>query len=665
MIEKIDNKTLTAFSVSVAEKTDADKAIIEYNNNKAFATKNKQEINLDSINNIYSNMAQKTLIKDIADPVLFTVTLTALPCVNKAMFCENILKETDEVDIMVSDKTAEDSFFENIKASVKSLRESRNKDKQSKSENIDVDKKIENANKSLKADMDKQIGGIRESIKSEFDQLRTEVAEELNAIGETEPVTPEPETINKPTEPETTTNAEQPTESEPEPKEPKEHTTEEETPKQEKAEENKEPANKSMKGKGGKAKMDKERVNTSEQLKNPNDSIIADKSYNTSPINEREYLYRFIKGNKQANKSLDSTKISYKGLSIIPEAIPTAPAFSLIAPALKADFDDTFTEAETNKLIFDTQTYGLYIRELLDVDPLMTDANFRIDYEVSEEERVMYALRYDQDPTEDGAHEDNYYFDRPVDSAVIEVSKQKLHPEPVRAKLHISDRQIKQNVFGESLVDKAMSLVQGQYNEGIARINYFSDTAFESDDTINIKFARRDGLLKQAGVTLGSNGTAEGGATGDFDLDDGINKVFRKMFRSLPYEAQKDGLFSLYVPPYVYDAYREYYIKSDGVNFLGNITDEIPLKYGKIQVKEAPILADPAGLELHDDKVPMLLASPQNTHFIASRALRIEPERVASTSSTKYWYSGDFDVKFALPEYSVVANISKEEYEDL
>ena len=58
----------------------------------------------------------------------------------------------------------------------------------------------------------------------------------------------------------------------------------------------------------------------------------------------------------------------------------------------------------------------------------------------------------------------------------------------------------------------------------------------------------------------------------------------------------------------------------------------------------------------------MLLTAPTNTHFIASRALRIEPERMASTGSTKYWYTGDYDVRYAIPEYAVTATISKEEY---
>ena len=151
-------------------------------------------------------------------------------------------------------------------------------------------------------------------------------------------------------------------------------------------------------------------------------------------MSEREVLMRMIKG-KTSNKSFDDVEIDYSKLNIIPEALKSAPAWTLIHPALKESFTYNFTEANTQKLILPTNQYALYMRELLSTDPLMQDANFRIDYEVSEEERWMYTLRLDADPTQDGIMEEHYYFDNPnIDAADIEVSKDKLNPMPVRAK---------------------------------------------------------------------------------------------------------------------------------------------------------------------------------------------------------------------------------------
>ena len=652
IIQKVDKGLLSAFSVSVAEKKDADFVMQEYSK-KGISTKS---INYEALQEITEKLSVKrTLIKDIADPVLFTITLTGLPCVNKAMFCENSLPEsarkskgeiimTNEENIQSNQQEEtiekpqeveetveeivvdEDTFINNVKKSTEAFKkylESRgNKSMNQKEVNELLNSKLEEANKSntevftkLVEDNNKQM---IESLKSIVGELKEEI---INEVEQQE----------------------------------KEDEKEQETEKEE-----------IKTGKGGKAhkhqEEQKQKVTPSNQIPNNYDGLGAGKSYHEKEISEREYLMKFIKGNPTAQKSLEGAKISFKGLSIRPEAIPTAPAFSLISPALKDDFSATYTVEDTQKLILNTQQFGLYMRELLSVDPLMDDAQFRIDYQVNDEERRMYALRYDEDPTQDGIMEEHYYFDNPdLVDAQIQVSDQLLDPKPVRTRLHISDRQIRQNVFGESLLDNAMKLVQDAYNEGIARINYFSDTTLAQ--STDIKFRRREGLIKQAGTTLVSDDVQQAG--GDFDLDDGVYKLIKDMYRSLPLEAQRGDIYNLYVPPYVYEAYREYYLNNDKINFIGNITGEIPLKFNKITVKEAPILADPAGISLAGDKVSMLLTSPQNTHFIADRALRIEPERLASTSSTKYWYTGDFDCKFALPEYAVVAQISKEEYEAL
>lgn len=648
IIERVDDKILTAFSVSVAEREDAETVMREYNN---IAT--KSGINYEAIDRINKLLSKKRVnISDIDDPVMFTVTLTGLPCVNKAMFCktslnnmeDNIMAEkTEPVQNNKEDNMDEETIYQNLKESAKSLLKFNNNNEEQKMDTDKVeemiDAKIDASNKSITDKIEENNKSLIEAFKSEFDAIREETRKSIEKDEEVDA---------KPAD-----NIEAPADNEVEEK----ITDTEDVPKVEK----------SQHGRGGKSMKHEEKekpiVNKSAQIPNNYDGVGAGKQYHEKEISERDYLMKFIKGSKTATKSLDGVKISYKGLSIRPEALPTAPAFSLIHPALKDSFTATFTVEGTEKLILPTQQYGLYMRELISVDPLMDDAQFRIDYELSNEERRMYALRYDEDPTQDGIMDEHYYFDNPdLTPAQIEVAKQDLDPVPVRALLHISDRQIRQNVFGENLLTNAMNLVQARYNEGVARINYFSDTTLAN--TNDIKFRRREGLLKQAGTTLQSDDVAN--SSGDFDIDDGVYKLFKDMYRALPLEAQKADIYNLYVPPHIYEAYREYYMtQGQGINFIGNITGGIPLEFNKIQVKEAPILADPIGVGLAGDVVSCLLTSPQNTHFLAGRALRIEPERIASTSSTKYWYTGDFDCKFALPEYAVAAQISKSEYEAL
>ena len=653
MIEKVDKGELSAFSVTVAEKKDADYVMNEYNrlslgkqSIKSSSGENEVDDKIYSrINDIYSKLTTKRhLIKDIEDPVILTVSLTSLPCVSKARFCENILsaqksnkqgdimeKHSQEIETSKKEESIDETtFFNRLKKNLISFK-NENKPQEEKKE-MNKEEVTEIVNENVKASIDNFKDDMTASLKSGFDELREQTKKEIDALKE--------EMTSKNNE-----------ENEEESQIP---ANEEETNKQSESEAD-------IKGKGNKSFKHEEKpaMNKSSQIQNHNDGIGAGKTIPRKSINERDLLMQMIKGKNFSNKSLQDIDISYKGLGIIPESLETSQFYNLIHPALKDAFSDTYTEETTQKLILPTNQYALYMREMLSTDPLMDDANFRIDYEVADEERVMYALRLDEDPTQDGIMEENYYFDNPdITAARIEATKDKLEPQPVRALLHISDRQIKQNVFGDNLLTKSLDIVRYRYNEGIARINYFGDTAF--DDNVDVKFARRDGLLKQAGSKLISDDVGSGDNT--FNIDDGIDQVFKQMFRKLPFEAQKASYFNLYVPPFVYEAYREYYLNNDKINFLGNITDDIPLQYKKITVKEAPILADTKGVELYDDCVPMLLTAPTNTHFIASRALRIEPERMASTGSTKYWYTGDYDVRYAIPEYAVTASISKEEY---
>lgn len=647
LIEQIVNKNLCAFSVTVAEKNDADYVMTEYLrlSNKSAGKASENDIDYSKIADIQSRLSGKrTLMKDIEDPVLLSISLTNLPCVSKAMFCENIISDIpvednkNEVNNMTeksnntkSDENIdEETFFNRLKNNLTAFK-SKTKNPE---ENKDMNKK--EITEILKNEISEAIKSSNEdlsaSFKKEFDELRNETKKEIKEM------------------------------------ESKFETIEDESSKKEEEQsksENNENKNEKIKAeKSGKSEKSKEQpqFNKSNQLSSNHDGIGSGKSRKPKVISERALLMKMIKGNQLSTKAIDDYEISFKGLDILPRLDETSQFYQSIHPSLKDSFSDSYTEETTRKIILPTNRYALYMRELLSTDPLMDDANFRIDYEVSDEERVMYALKLDEDPTQDGIMEENYYFDNPnITAARIEAVKDKLEPIPVRALLHISDRQIKQNVFGEDLVAKSLDLVRYRYNEGVARINYFGNT--ELDDSVDIKFRRRNGLFKQVGTSLVSDDVSSGDNT--FNIDDGIDQLFKQMFRKLPFEAQKAEYYNLYVPPFVYEAYREYYLNNDKINFIGNITDEIPLKYKKITIKEAPILADNKGIELNDGNVSMLLTAPTNTHFIASRALRIEPERKPSTSSMKYWYTGDYDVRFAIPDYAVSATITKEEYQAL
>lgn len=114
-IQEIDNKTLNSYSLTTANKKFANNFI---NDNTQVSTKN------DDTNRGYllikHNMAVKsrTLIKDIKDPVAFTVSLTGFPCVGGAVFAKKCLEASQ-----TSNKHGDDNMTEGINLSFDNLKE--------------------------------------------------------------------------------------------------------------------------------------------------------------------------------------------------------------------------------------------------------------------------------------------------------------------------------------------------------------------------------------------------------------------------------------------------------------------------------------------------------------------------------------------------------------
>ena len=88
-ITLIDNGLLTAYSITVGNRAYCDKFM------KQWQTANKADKGDDLILTTELLAAKrKTLIKDIVDPVGFTVSLTGLPCVGSAMFSKDCLSRS-------------------------------------------------------------------------------------------------------------------------------------------------------------------------------------------------------------------------------------------------------------------------------------------------------------------------------------------------------------------------------------------------------------------------------------------------------------------------------------------------------------------------------------------------------------------------------------------
>ena len=128
-MKAIQEKKLTAYSATTANKEYANKLINILKSSNSF----KFDISSDVHKYAEQISIKRTLIKDIIDPVLFTVTLTSFPCVAGAKFCESCLSNNNTnsfktFNVIGDDNMDEQSFKEkfinDIESAFKSVLES-------------------------------------------------------------------------------------------------------------------------------------------------------------------------------------------------------------------------------------------------------------------------------------------------------------------------------------------------------------------------------------------------------------------------------------------------------------------------------------------------------------------------------------------------------------
>uniref|UniRef100_UPI0026DAE75F hypothetical protein n=1 Tax=Methanosphaera stadtmanae TaxID=2317 RepID=UPI0026DAE75F len=394
--------------------------------------------------------------------------------------------------------------------------------------------------------------------------------------------------------------------------------------------------------------------NKSNQVPHGNDGIKGgNKMTNKTKISEIQYINDIVKGNL-SGKSINNYEITYEGLPIIPAFKNEALLSQLFDEGARSAFKASFTEENTNKVILNTELFAQYIRKLILSDPILTDSTYHTVYGESED---IYAIGIGENITQDGISNENYYFDNEnITDADLNIATDKIRPVPQRAKLHLSDRQKRNNIYGQDLLSSALDLTRDAFNRGVSLARIYGDT--KATSVSDKQFTRRDGLLKRAGQQL-KTGT-------DFTATDKLSRVFETMFYSLPEEAQNPADYVFYVPTNVYRAYYNEFLFKSQDTYVDIVTQRVPIYWQDIPIKVSPTLNNTyARTNIFGKKAGILLTNPKNTHFGVGRAFTIEPERIASTGSTKYWYTMDSDSLYALPEYAVVATYADAEYKEL
>lgn len=674
VVGEIDDKEIVAYSITVSEKEDAD-AVMEIYKQLSNNSATKQNINHNKIQTLHNRISKKrTLIKDIDDPVMLTVSVVKFPCVNKAKFCENSLRGDDNMTEQENKNNANQTFIDSVKEAVKEFRNSITEEspaEETTSTNDGVT--MEEVEKLL----DSKVEEITSTFKAHFGDDGEKngtpwINANLTPEGEEIPDPEEPEddegegegTSNKedvPEEDDVTGTIKEPpaddddgegeeTEEVPEPSD------EEEDPSEEEGEED--TATKSAtQGRGNKKILKPNEIEPSAQKSRTNATITGGQKKMTTQRDELSIIHDAIK-NKTSTKSIPVEEISYESVGLIPyagkylDAIEDPIFLNAYKNSLTYKDDVLFTIDETNtrRAILNTNMFTTYVTKLIQNEPLLEDANYVTGIHGKAH---IYGID-DTIGTEDGALPEHFYFDKDVAIQEATITDKEIQTYPQRTKINISDRQRLANVFGDDLVNILLDRTVARLKQGVAAARFYGDTT--AANTVDLQYRRQDGYLKEAGQQLTSS---------DVNVEK-ITDIFDTMFYSLPEEAQIESEYVFYVPTNVRRAFSAYFLDKAADRAIDFIGQRTPLYWGDIPIKVSPTLNNkPVRDALDDGNVSVLLTKPANTHFVVGREAGIEPKRYAETSSDTYYATIDTANAYSIDDYAVRLSLTDDEYAGL
>lgn len=630
---------MVAYSVTVSEKEDA-QTVMDIYTKLSTKQATKEEIDLKALNDISDKISSKrTLIRDIKEPVMLTVSLVKFPCVNKAKFCKRALtnnqnnNDDNEVNKMSekTDKTpnANKTFLENIQDAVNKYRKTSAQKEEVKVDDEDVNAIIDEKLAGIKEDFGKQLDEIQDGIITAIQEISTPTDEDGDDEGG--------DGGNGDGDGGNDGGSEK---SEPEPKE----------------EPKKEPEIKGKGDKGHKHEAPLKHAEPSAQ-KSRNDARLKGDKNKMTTVKRDEFtlIKEAVKGNISM-KGIMPEEISYKasGLTNYNNKYIDTITDPIFERAYKASmgFKDGFTisEADTRKAILTTNLFTTYVQKLLLQDPLLADATYQTGLHGK---GYIYEID-DTITTQDGALPENYYFDKDVAEQQATIADREIETYPQRAKITISDRQRLANVYGDDLLNILLDRTMQRLNQGVAIARYYGNKSAGAG--VDLQFKRQDGYLKEAGQQLTSS---------DVNLDK-ITDLFDTMFYALPEEAQIESECVFYVPTNVRRAFGSYFLDKAADRAIDYIGQKTPLYWGEAEIKVSPVLNNkPMRDALDDGNVSVLLTKPANTHFIVGREAGIEPERYAGTSSTGYYGTTDTANAYGINDYAVRLSLTSEEYAGL
>ena len=674
VIQEIEDKEIVAYSVTVAEKEDAEQVMNIY---QQLSTKNanKNEIDTTQIKAVHERISSKrTLIKDIKDPVLLTTSVVKFPCVNKAKFCINTLQPVKS-DKMTKEETniknqANKTFIEELQATVNKYLKNNKETKDFKVE--DVYKELEAVKTENKEMLEQFKQEILESIKATLEdngepngvgyvyEKRDTEGNLLNAEDEPAPYK-DAETVTNTADDEQAEKEETVEDSDEDTPVTNDDSVEEtidETPEtedepEEESDETETAPKSTTAGKGNKSYKHEKPLKTAEpsaQKSRNNGKLEMEEKKMTLKRNEFDVIQDAVKGNLSVKGlNLDEIELA-EGLN---KTYENDVFLSLMNNKYATEvYKASFSEENTNKAILSTAVFATFVSKLIQAEPIFTDCNYETGLHGK---GYIYDLGLGTYDTEDGHLPENFYFDNDPDDDEFDIDAREVRCYTQRRKVTISDRQRLANVYGDDLVNKVLEISRKKLFRGVYAARVWSDTTLAN--TVDPQYRRQNGLLKQAGQQL-TSGT-------DFDTTKASN-IFEALYYALPEEAQVPSDYVFYVPSNVHRAYHNEQTNRAYDTYIQAIGTSRELTWNDIPVKVSPSLnrADMKELVYNDDSA-VLLTAPDNTNLFVGREAGIELKRNADTSSDTFYETIDTGVAYTIPDYAVVGTIDSDDYDAL
>lgn len=302
--------------------------------------------------------------------------------------------------------------------------------------------------------------------------------------------------------------------------------------------------------------------------------------------------------------------------------------------------DTMYDKMKAHAGILDRKQYNKFVLEMQLNTTILADAAFK---RMTREEEVLSGSRIEGRVLQDGYLENDGTNNgrttkEDLKEAELDFEHSKLHARKLKAKTHLLDDDLDDNIEGTQFESTLQSMMGARMGEDLEAIAVFGDTDLGYNE--QPLFHTFDGWVKMSNI-LKSSEYGSTNAEKAFNVhEDTIEALFDALIAAVPPRIRQSQLMNkyvIYVPYEVEDAYRNL-LKSRNTQLGDDMqTGNAPLMYKRYQIKYAPVLDSPDCKAL-DNTATCMGAFPDTITWGVYKDISMELERIAGQERTNFWY---------------------------